>query len=295
MKKIIFSSFIIILSALLLIYPVQGEKDIEIRVMEVSGKAEVLEKNIITDIFQSPFWKDLKKGEELDSGDKIKTSANSTIEIYFSNDTFLKISENSRVIIGENKIKESGQSTSINLQKGKVWSRIKGAWNRLTKFEVITPSAVAGVKGTIFSVETDGEETILKVKEGEVEFSARERKEEKVTVKAGQSSQVVNNKVTEPKNEDSPGKSNWDDEKIEEWLEKTEGNPGKAYNIEMDDEEHPSDKKEDNSKNDANDEEEHPSEKKDENNAQENNEKNESENAEFGKEKAEENKPENKN
>jgi len=266
MKKIIFSSFIIILSALLLIYPVQGEKDIEIRVMEVSGKAEVLEKNIITDIFQSPFWKDLKKGEELDSGDKIKTSANSTIEIYFSNDTFLKISENSRVIIGENKIKESGQSTSINLQKGKVWSRIKGAWNRLTKFEVITPSAVAGVKGTIFSVETDGEETILKVKEGEVEFSARERKEEKVTVKAGQSSQVVNNKVTEPKNEDSPGKSNWDDEKIEEWLEKTEENPGKSYGI-----------------------------KKDENNAQENNEKNESKNAEFGKEKAEENKPENKN
>lgn len=285
MKKIIFSSFLIILLALLLIYPVQGEKDIKIKVLEVSGKAEVLEKNIITDIFESPFWKDLKKGDVLDQGDKIKTSANSTIDIYFSNETFLKIGENSRVIIGENKIKEAGQSTSIKLQKGKVWSRIKGAWNRLTKFEVITPSAVAGVKGTIFSVETDGDKTTLKVKEGEVEFAAREKKEEKVTVKAGQSSQVINNKVTSPKNEDSPGKSNWDDEKIEEWLEKTD--------------EHPSDKKDENSESengsDVNNEkdEDHPSEKKDENNEKKN-EGDEAKNNDFGKDKAEENKPENK-
>lgn len=222
MNKKYLGLFFIILFAFLLIYPVHSGENIQIKVIQVSGKAKVLEKNLFTNIFKNSFWKELQPGDKLDNGDKIKTLADSSLEISFSDDTFAKIGEKSRVVIEENKIKESGQFTSIKLQKGKIWSRIKGSWNRLTSFEVITPSAIAGVKGTIFSVETDGEKSILDVKEGEVEFVVREKKEKKVTITAGESSKIINNRITKPQKENSPGKSNWDDEKIKKWLERTD-------------------------------------------------------------------------
>ncbi|MGM0411520.1 MAG: FecR family protein [Bacillota bacterium] len=240
MKKIIISMIIILFISTTIIYPVFSEDNYKITVLEVKGEAKYLEKNIITDIFSNIFWLDLNKGDTLKKGDKIKTSENTKVEIYFSNNSYLKIDENTQLTIEENKNTEKGIASSVEVKEGKVWTRVKDAWQRLTKFEVITPSAVAGVKGTSFSVEVNKDKSILSVNKGSVEFSSRENKEsKKVLVATGEFSEANDKGVSKAKKMKQSERKEWHEEEIKKWLKKTEKNPGKAYGLEIKEEKTP--------------------------------------------------------
>ena len=68
----------------------------------------------------------------------------------------------------------SKRSTSLfDLDAGRIWVRVLSALGGKTKFEVRTPTATAGVRGTVFSVSVDGAgQTDVTVYEGEVVVDA---------------------------------------------------------------------------------------------------------------------------
>ncbi len=68
----------------------------------------------------------------------------------------------------------SKQTTSLfDLDAGRIWVRVLSALGGKTKFEVRTPTATAGVRGTVFSVSVDeAGQTAVAVYEGEVVVDA---------------------------------------------------------------------------------------------------------------------------
>ena len=119
------------------------------------------------------------------SGDTyIKTEAASTADIMLVGGSILTVKESSMVLINDMLVKKDKGKNSIGVCFGKVDVAVK----KLTKdeaFNVMSPSAVLGVRGTKFEVETlnDGS-SVVKVKEGVVQVDGD--KGASATVKSNQ-------------------------------------------------------------------------------------------------------------
>lgn len=119
--------------------------------------------------------KNPKEKSRIENGDTIKTNKRAQVNIADSVGNKMWIGGGSRVKINE--------PSDFELLIG----TITGFINKLkpkTKFEIHTPTCGTGVRGTIFSLWTDGQTTSLTVVEGEVDFS--DLKGNKVTVKSNQ-------------------------------------------------------------------------------------------------------------
>lgn len=108
-------------------------------------------------------------GEVLMPGDAIKTGANSRAQLAIGTNQFVRMDQNSQVLITH--VQESGL-TSFTTLVGGVWVTIQKALGVPTKFEVHTPSVVAAARGTIFrcAVAGDGDTSVF-VYEGQVDVT----------------------------------------------------------------------------------------------------------------------------
>lgn len=79
----------------------------------------------------------------VNEGDMIKTLENSVAEIVYPDETIFRIAQNTQIQL---------RSNSIHIQKGKTWIKLI---KRGSTFIASTPTAVAGVRGTEFVVETE--------------------------------------------------------------------------------------------------------------------------------------------
>lgn len=109
-------------------------------------------------------WVPVNKGDTLEGGDSIKTRVDSYAELRFSDGSTVKI----------------GPETEVSIYKDYLSLAIGYIRLYITKlfpnFEVRTPSAIAGVRGTEFSVEVlEDQTTIVTVYEGEVDVTAQGR------------------------------------------------------------------------------------------------------------------------
>jgi ferric-dicitrate binding protein FerR (iron transport regulator) len=107
-------------------------------------------------------WIYADKGDVLDDGDSLKTGKNSYAELEFSDGSRVKIS----------------QETEVSIYKDYFSLAIGYIRLYITKlfpnFEIRTPSAIAGVRGTEFTVEVlEDQTTIVTVYEGEVDLMAQ--------------------------------------------------------------------------------------------------------------------------
>jgi hypothetical protein len=109
------------------------------------------------------------------NGDTIKTDKKTQVNIADSTGNKMWIEGGSNVIINK--------PSDFDLIIGSITAFIKSLKPK-TKFEIHTPTATTGVRGTIFSVWTDKTTTSLTVVEGEVEFS--DLKGNKTIVKSNQ-------------------------------------------------------------------------------------------------------------
>ncbi|MBD3292934.1 MAG: hypothetical protein GF393_08430, partial [Armatimonadia bacterium] len=115
-----------------------------------------------------------KLNEVLKPNDGVKTGADSRAEISVGNGGYVRMDENSQLLITG---LDSSGTTSFQALAGGLWVTIEKALAGSSKFEVRMPSAVASVKGTVFrcTVDEDGTSETY-VYEGAVDVEAGDRR-----------------------------------------------------------------------------------------------------------------------
>ncbi len=145
-----------------------------------SKKTENRSRAVITFIigevqtFRNNVWGNAEMGSDLYQGDRIRTRADATVDIQIGR-SVVRVKEKSEVSLATLFMDRStgSENTSLELAIGTVLAKPK----KLVKgesFMVKTPTAVAGVRGTMFMVESNAaKDTRVEVVDGRVQVSKR--------------------------------------------------------------------------------------------------------------------------
>ena len=147
-------------------------------------------------------WLPVEKDMPLEQGDHLKTGAKSFAEILVDDGSQIKLEENSEITLSELSADSQNKSitASVYLWFGRMLSNISRLANSRSRFEVQTPTVVAGVRGTDFAVEVvDGKQTDVGVFDGEVAVAGLDRqkramRESEILLGKGYQSSVFKNK-----------------------------------------------------------------------------------------------------
>ncbi len=212
--------FLIVLIILSIMVQVMASADNMVTITGIEGRVErKIKKSIFFDWLKFSQWQQLTANDRLMVGDIIKTGVDSSLEISFAQDIYVKIGQQSRVIIGQRAVTEKGPAYSLELKAGQLWARVKDAWQKLTRFEVVTPSAVAGVRGTLFSVAFINNKTIVTVKEGKVEV--RDAASTSLKVIASNQMGIVDGTMIEDKTISREQLKLWEERGVKDWIAAT--------------------------------------------------------------------------
>ena len=138
---------------------------------------------------QEKAWRPLGSVKQLKTGDAMRTGAKAGVELSWVDGTRAKLGENTELVIRKctfNANRKVSHSL-FRLNLGRIWVRVVQSLKAGSKFEVATPTATAGVRGTVFSVGVDlNGQTEVSVYHGEVAVAAGNSS---VSVPAGESVQ----------------------------------------------------------------------------------------------------------
>ncbi len=110
-------------------------------------------------------------GDSLSAGDLVRTKSGAYAEVRYTDGTLLKIAQRSRIDIGEQSGGKGNEFSNARLVRGKVQAIVEpttGQAAKAKRFEIRTPNAVAGVRGTDFVVTFQRNVTGVLVKRGTV-------------------------------------------------------------------------------------------------------------------------------
>ena len=149
------------------------------QIVDVVGKAQIQPAS-------STSWRSAKTGMKVSIGDKIRTARRSEVRVALDEQkkSFISIEELTMVILNST---IPGEINKFDLSKGKLYVKAEKVKAGAT-FEVATPSAVAGVRGTAWSVESNADGDIVSVFESSVfvkAFDKMKRLISEVTVPEG--------------------------------------------------------------------------------------------------------------
>ncbi len=123
-----------------------------------------------------------EKGMKLTHGDRIITGKDSWVKLDVDGDKELKVGEKTYISLEELTYEDGGEKTSIRLFNGDLWTNIEQKLGKDDEFEVKTPNAIMGARGTKFLVsydempadgtEREGNKSTLTVLEGVVQAVA---------------------------------------------------------------------------------------------------------------------------
>lgn len=138
-------------------------------------------------------WRPLREGQLLNSGDKIRTGAHGAVSIMFAGGTVARLDAGTTVEIravsargwtkGAVRSPDGAQANRtlaarLYQSAGRIWVHVVRRVNSVLSFEVETPAAVAGVRGTIFTVAVASQiRTTVSVWEGVVDVKPSGRPE----------------------------------------------------------------------------------------------------------------------
>ncbi|MBN8215341.1 MAG: FecR domain-containing protein [Spirochaetes bacterium] len=127
--------------------------------------------------------------QEVKEGDYLTTQADGEAVITLTTGTVMKVGPETRMKINKSKVTSGdGNQFSVGLTKGSISAKVSKLKTASDSFNVYTPTSVAGVRGTDFSVAAgvDGS-TRVQVAEGEVQAG---RGENKTSLKEKQGTEV---------------------------------------------------------------------------------------------------------
>jgi tetratricopeptide (TPR) repeat protein len=109
-------------------------------------------------------WQVVDLRQDVVPGDYLRTNANGTLAVLFSDRTQMRLGRNTTLLV-----KEIGADTRFSLEQGSIWARAERGGGNVT---VDTPAAAAAIRGTDWTMTVDGNgRTSLTVLEGLVELS----------------------------------------------------------------------------------------------------------------------------
>lgn len=115
----------------------------------------------------SASWQAVKAGDAVAEGAQVKSGANSEATIGWGNGNVLKVKALSQITVTGFSSAGGSSTSNVTLDSGKVYAKA-GKLSKGSSFQVKTPTAVAGVRGTDFECS----ETSVAVVEGTVTVSA---------------------------------------------------------------------------------------------------------------------------
>ena len=101
----------------------------------------------------------------VEPGGTIRTRANGRVELQFDDRSLLRLDHNSEI-----QILAGAKERGIMVTLGNIWTKVQTVLG-MSKFQVRTPTVVAGVRGTIVRAEVTQDESTIAVDEGEVEIT----------------------------------------------------------------------------------------------------------------------------
>jgi hypothetical protein len=157
------------------------------------GKFTSVEGNVDVTIPGKPAVKAIL-GDPLNVGDIIRTKSKSKCEVAFVDGSILRLAKSSRLRVTEFAREKEGRIATLNLFRGKIQNivnTIPGAESAGSKFEIYTPTAVIGIRGTNFFCFFLKGVSGAVFKEGEGYGYSLNRPDEVKTIKAGQAMLVT--------------------------------------------------------------------------------------------------------
>lgn len=116
----------------------------------------------------------LKKNDLLRGGDEVATGAGSKLELLLPDSSRVRFNENTRFRIQEINYGEqtSFRSVRIDMTLGKAWANVVKTAGGRGNFELRSENAVAGVRGTVYRMNVENDQSsLIKVYDGQVYVS----------------------------------------------------------------------------------------------------------------------------
>ncbi|GAW68006.1 iron dicitrate transport regulator FecR [Geoanaerobacter pelophilus] len=128
-------------------------------------------------------------GGAVQKGDFVRTKSNARAELTFNDGSVIKIAQRSRIDVGE----YSASNRRLALPRGKVQATVipAAAGGTARSFEIRTPNAIAGVRGTSFYVYHQANVTGVAVLQGVVHTASLSQPSKGVTLVAGTATTVT--------------------------------------------------------------------------------------------------------
>lgn len=101
----------------------------------------------------------LQRFDQVQEGETVITHENSTAQLRLSSGSTIRLAPQTNLTLREMKTGRpaANRKEGLKLLTGKIWAKVSSLWGDDSKFEVATDNAVAGVRGTSFTVESDGQ------------------------------------------------------------------------------------------------------------------------------------------
>ncbi len=154
--------------------PGEPQKPAELpRVRAAANKAVItyLEGQVQVRTGAGTAWSAAVPNQILQAKDEIRVLPGSRAELILDNQSVMRLAENTHLTLRQLDAEPvSGkETTSVGLSLGKLWTRASKVFNPSSRLEVRTPTAIAGVQGTVYHVNVENERlTEIQVYDGAV-------------------------------------------------------------------------------------------------------------------------------
>jgi hypothetical protein len=110
-------------------------------------------------------WMPLRVGQELEPGSTVRTANDSTVVLFLDqNGPLVKLTENTTLGIDKLTFEPTGVDTIVDTQLDLKSGRVIGIVRKLSttsKYEIKTPTGVAGIRGTEYSISATGQVYVI--------------------------------------------------------------------------------------------------------------------------------------
>ena len=133
------------------------------------AKIQALNGDVHVKRAKSDSWIKATKGMTLKEGDVVRTKSKSKVVLELDDKSVIQLTSLSQLTIDKMTRSLKGKDTGVDMKVGKGWNKVKKQKKQRDKFNVGTPTAVAGVRGTYFSNQVEeSSDSTFDVFEGEI-------------------------------------------------------------------------------------------------------------------------------